>query len=69
MSERRECVFKGYLSNCQKGAEVQSISEKRFTLQENSLDAVICRAGIRIIQWATKIVFQRTFRIHILIDI
>ena len=30
MSERQECIFKGYLSNCHRGAEVQSISEKRL---------------------------------------
>ena len=30
MSEWQECTFKGYLSNCHRGAEVQSISEKRL---------------------------------------
>ena len=30
MSERPECIFKGYLSNCHRGAEVQSISQKRL---------------------------------------
>ena len=32
MSERRESIFKGYLSCCQRGAEVQSISEKKLCL-------------------------------------
>ena len=30
MSEWQECIFKGYLSNCLRGVEVQSISEKRL---------------------------------------
>ena len=30
MSERHECIFKGYLSNCHRGGEVQNISERRL---------------------------------------
>ena len=30
MSEQQQCIFKGYLSSCQRGAEVQSISEKKW---------------------------------------
>ena len=30
MSERRECMFKGYLSNCHRSAKEKSMSEKRL---------------------------------------
>ena len=32
MSEWQNCIFKGYLSSCQRDAEVQSISEKKLCL-------------------------------------